>query len=506
MGAEVAQPQLSGEQVEAMTGELGADAVLICASTKSSQPIGLASAAVRKKGRVVLVGVVGLELDRRPFYFKEAEFVVSCSYGPGRYDPLYEERGQDYPAAHVRWTEHRNMQSVLELMGCGDLDVTPMITHRFSIERAEQAYDLIEGGAEPYLGIVLQYPEIGPEQVQRTIHLGGGAAAHTGQVGVGVLGVGNFARAVLLPAITKCPGLRPVVLCSAHGVSATHTGRKLGFEAATTDEAQVLQNPDVQCVFVVTRHNEHARQVIEAIRAGKHVFVEKPLCLSEEELAQIEQALADAGDHAPLLMVGFNRRFSPAAQVVRQHFEDAAAPLTVSIRFNAGAIPSDNWTQDETIGGGRIIGEACHAIDLATFLTGSCPVRVFAESIGGSTAPQVTDDQCFITLRHANGSVSSIAYLAGGDAAYPKERVEVFGGGRIGVIDDFRAATTVKNGRKSTRKTMRKKGHAEELEAWAQAVCQTGQPPIAWSELRAVSLASIRAVQSLREGMPVEVE
>ncbi|MCP4660381.1 MAG: Gfo/Idh/MocA family oxidoreductase [bacterium] len=525
MGAEVARPGLGAGDVEALTRGLGADAVLIAAATKSNAPIELAAGAVRRKGRVVLVGVVGLELDRRAFYFKEAEFVVSCSYGPGRYDPEYEERGHDYPAAHVRWTEQRNMQSVLELMAAGRFDVGPLITHRFPIAQAESAYALIEKGREPYLGIVLEYPDVETAPSSRRVELRSSqrSSQAAGRVGIGVVGAGNFARMVLLPEIRKQADLHPVVLCSAGGLSALHGGEKLGFDAVTTDEAEVFADPAVDAVVVLTRHDQHARQVIEAIGAGKHVFVEKPLCLTIEELEAIDAALAEdrpdvppegdkwdvppEGDKwdVPLVMVGFNRRFSPAAAQVKDFFRDVAAPLTISIRFNAGPLPAEHWTQDEAVGGGRVIGEACHAIDLATYLAGAPPIRVFAEAIGGPQAPEITDDQCFITLRHRDGSVASVAYLAGGDPAFPKERVEVVGGGRVAVIDDFRRVTLVAGGRTTTRKGSRDKGHGAEMEALARALTGGGPAPIAWEELRAVSLTAILAVRSLREGKRFEI-
>jgi predicted dehydrogenase len=454
---------------------------------------------------VVLVGVVGLELDRRPFYFKEAEFVVSCSYGPGRYDPNYEDRGHDYPPAYVRWTEQRNLQAVLDLMATGRLDVTPVISHRFPIERAPEAYELIDRGTEPYLAILLTFDAAHESRVTRRIMLRP-AASPNGKVPVGVLGAGNFARMVLLPAIRACDELYPSVLCSAGGVSAVHSGAKCGFESATTDELAVLSDPSVQAVFSATRHDQHARQVLCALRQGKSIFVEKPLCLTVEELREIEQALEAAGDAAPLVMVGFNRRFSPAAMYVREFFADVRLPLTVSIRFNAGAVAPDEWVQNDQVGGGRVIGEACHGIDLATYLIGSPPVRVFGESIGGLQAPAVTDDQCFLTLRHANGSISNIAYLAGGDKVYPKERIEVFGGGRIAVIDDFRAVTTCTGGRMRQQKWKQQdKGHRAEVRAFAKALREGGPAPISWAELRAVTLASILAVQSLREGLPIDL-
>lgn len=502
MGAETAHPGLSPDQVASLTRGLGADAVLVCAATKSSEPIELAAAAVRKKGRIVAVGVVGLDLPRRPLYYKEAEVVVSCSYGPGRYDPEYEERGHDYPAPYVRWTEQRNMQAVLDLMASGKLDLSPLTTHRFRIEDAEKAYALIDEGREPYLGILLEYPEYRPEKALRRIDRRT-TPVPPGSTGIGVLGAGIYARSTLLPLLRKIPALHPRILCSAGGLSAAHAGETFDFDSVTTDEEQVYADPDVRAVFILTRHHLHAAQAVKALRAGKHVFAEKPLALTVEELAEIESALSEGG---PLLTVGFNRRFSPAAREVRKFFEDVREPLAVSVRFNAGSLPPEHWTQDEEIGGGRLIGEACHGIDLAVFLTGSPVVRVFAESVGGPHAPKITDDRCFITLRHANGSASSIAYLAGGDRAFPKERVEVIGGERVAVIEDFREVLTSRDGKtRRSRSWTRQKGHREELEAFARAISQGGPWPIPWEELRSTSLAAILAVRSLREGVPLEV-
>ena len=505
MGADEARPKLSPNDVMERTGGLGADAVIITASTKSKGPMDLAANAVRTKGRVVLVGVVGLELDRRPFYFKEAEFVVSCSYGPGRYDPVYEGQGHDYPPAYARWTEQRNIQAVLDLMGSGNLDVSPLISHRFPIDTAEEAYELIESGTEPYLGIVLTYPEVPQSSGKHLIELKA-PTQPKGKISVGCLGAGNFARLVLLPMISRVTDFHPRLLCSAGGVNAAHTGSKLGFEAATTDEDEVFNDPHIDALFIMTRHDQHARQVVKAIEARKHVFVEKPLALTLEEMEELESTLAAAPDPKPLLMVGFNRRFSPAAVKVRDFFARVPEPLTVSVRFNAGPIPQDHWTQDDKVGGGRIIGEACHGIDLATFLTGSPPVRVYAESIGGMSAPGITDDQCFITLRHANGCISQIAYLAGGDKSFPKERVEVFGGGQIAIIDDFREFTLCSGGKiKHYRNKTQDKGHAAEIERFALSLMKGESVPIPWNELRSVSTAAILAVRSIREAVPFDL-
>ncbi len=501
MGAEFAEPGLSAREVLSRTRELGADAVLIAASTTSNDPVNLAAECVRQKGRVIAVGAVGMNLPRRPFYFKEAEFAVSCSYGPGRYDPEYEERGHDYPPGYVRWTEQRNLQAVLDLMGSGSLDVAPLISHRFSIEDADKAYRVVESAAESSLGILLQYPET-ESAPQRTIELR--ASPAPGGLGIGWIGLGGFARSTLLPALKKAGSVRLRIACSAGGLSATSAAEKHGFELATSDAAAVLSDDQIQAVFITTRHDQHAGQVIGALKAGKAVFVEKPLCLTLEELAEIESLIPNL--QSPFLQVGFNRRFSPSAQLVREFFSSCAQPLAVSIRFNAGAIPADHWTQEEGSGGGRIIGEACHAMDLATFLVGAPPVRVFAESVGGEKAGPVTDDQCFITLRHANGSISSIGYLAGGDKAYPKERIEVIGGGRVAVIDDFRSVTTVAGGHERTKKfAAQDKGHAAELEAFMRALREGSPAPVSWAEIRAASLAAILAVRSLREGVPFDI-
>ena len=363
-------------------------------------------------------------------------------------------------------------------MGRGKLDLRPLISHRFSIENAP-LLQLIEAGRRTVSRRFAGIPALSGTAQRRAVQLG--ASAHRDRPAVGVLGAGNFARLVLLPALRDCGRLRLASLCTAGGLSAVTSGRKVGFEQATTDEAEIFENPEIDAVVSITRHDLHARHVIRAIQAGKAIFVEKPLCLTEEELAQIEDALRESGDPAPLLMVGFNRRFSPAAAKVQKFFADVVSPLAVSIRFNAGQIPADHWLQNEDEGGGRIIGEACHGIDLATFLVGSPPVRVFAESIADPRADAIHDDQCFITLRHANGSISSVAYLAGGDKSFPKERIEVIGAGRVAVIDDFRSVTTCQNGRtKRIRLGRQDKGHRAEIAAFAEALADGAPAPISW--------------------------
>ncbi|MGV3485674.1 MAG: Gfo/Idh/MocA family oxidoreductase, partial [Planctomycetaceae bacterium] len=466
-------------------------------------PIELACDAVCAKGRIGLVGVVGVEIPRRPMYLKEAVFVVSCSYGPGRYDANYEERGIDYPVGQVRWTEQRNIQAVLDLIGEGKLKVDHLISHRFQIKQAADAYALISQSSEPYLGIILNYPpDDKPQALSGRLITHRVSTTAKGKIGLSVLGAGNFARMTMLPRVAASGLFELRSLASASGLSAHSAAEKHGFAYSTADESVCLEDAATTAVMILTRHDLHAAQIVRALEAGKHVFVEKPIAINESQLDAVEQAILAHPDL--LVMVGFNRRFSAAAIMAKQHFERVAAPLTIQYRFNAGAIPADVWVQHPEEGGGRIIGEACHAIDLVTFLTGSLPIEVYATCIGGSLAPNVVDDQAFITLRHANGSISSIGYLAGGDRAFSKERIEVLGGGRMAVIDDFRRVELGAGGRIQNIKTPQGKGHAEEIEVFKNSL-QHGQWPIPWHELHRTAQASFAAVMSLREGMPLSL-
>ncbi len=502
-GASLAEPGLSPAHVQSQTRGSGADAVLITASTSSNGPIELACEAVRVKGRIVLVGVVGLQIPRRPMYFKEAEFVVSCSYGPGRYDANYEERGIDYPIGQVRWTEQRNIQSVIDLISIGRLSVDHLISHRFDIENAEQAYSVISEGKEPYLGILLQYPDsTGCPQKPTTIKHHSKSRCIPGVVGLGVLGAGNFARMVMLPVLSNHPSFNLRSLCSASGLSADSAAQKYKVASSTADEQVVLEDPQTDAVMILTRHDLHARQTVDALAAGKHVFVEKPIAINWEQLELVERAVHE--NPRQIVMVGFNRRFSKATKCVKEHFSSVHDPLTIQYRFNAGAIPPDVWIQHPDEGGGRIIGEACHAIDLVTYLTGSLPIEVYAVCISGPNAPKISDDQAFITLRHANGSVSSIGYLAGGDRACSKERVEVLGGGRMAVIEDFRMVELAKGGKVTKIKTPQGKGHAEELDAFAHGL-KNATWPISWEEIRSTAIVSLAAVHSMRASTPVSL-
>jgi predicted dehydrogenase/NADPH:quinone reductase-like Zn-dependent oxidoreductase len=419
----------------------GADAVLITASTKSNEPVHQAAVMCRKRGRIVLIGVSGLELSRADFYEKELSFQVSCSYGPGRYDPTYEEKGVDYPAGLVRWTEQRNFEAVLDMMADRRLDVRPLISHRFLIADAERAYALVSGDAQP-LGILLDYPTTEQQSdavVRRqTVVLTTAkpfSGATRGHASLGFVGSGNYATAVLIPAF-KETGARLRVVGSSAGVSGVHAGRKYGFESTTTDTDAIFADSEVNAVVVTTRHESHARFVLAAAAAGKHVFVEKPLALSLEEVGVIETAFSRDG--APMLMVGFNRRFAPQVRKVKALVAGVSEPKSFVMMVNAGAIPPEHWTQDVSVGGGRIVGEACHFIDLMRFLAGS-PISGFhADSIGAAPGVKVTEDKASITLRFEDGSIGTILYLANGHKSFPKERLEVFAAGRILQLDNFR--------------------------------------------------------------------
>ncbi len=412
----------------------GVDGVLICASTKSNVPIEQAAQMARQRGRIVLVGLVNLDIPRDPFYRKELTFQVSCSYGPGRYDPAYEERGVDYPIGHVRWTEQRNFEAVLDAMADERLDVAHFISRRFLIAHAAEAYASLDEGSS-ILGILLDYSQAdlevalaAPAIVQRPV-------SAMAQVRVGMIGAGNYASRQLAPALRKA-GAALTSICSGGGVSSAYVGKKFGFSRISADAESVLSADDIDLVVIATRHDSHAGLVERALAAGKAVFVEKPLAVSEDEIATVVTAMDKAA--RPFLMVGFNRRFSPHITPIRQALAKAAAPAAIIITVNAGAIRPDHWTQDRTSGGGRIIGEACHFIDLARHLAGSPITSVQGLALGRTGGDHNPEDKAFISLGFANGSAAAIQYLANGHKSFPKELIEVFCGGKVWRVNNFR--------------------------------------------------------------------
>lgn len=478
------------------TQGFGVDFVLVCAATSTSEPIVLAADLCRDRGRIVSIGATGLDLPRLPFYEKELSFVISRSTGPGRYDPVYEEGGVDYPIGYVRWSEGRNFDTVLDLMARGKLDVKMLTTHVFQVDRAEEAYELIRSGREPFLGVVLEYPE---REVERTVQLATRAAVG-GPRSLSVLGAGSFARSVLLPAFREAAA-DFINIASASGLSAAEVGKKFGFQQAV-QESDVLADGS-NAVAVLTRHDTHARFAADLLGRNRNVFVEKPLALDPDQLESIREALASSRG---ILMVGFNRRFAPATAEIRSAFSTIGEPLVMSVRVNAGTVPRDHWIQDRRIGGGRIIGEACHFVDWMTFVCGALPVEVHALAVAARRHDFPSRDQSVVTIRFENGSVGSLVYVARGGARLPKERYEVFAGGVAAVIDDFRSLTIYRMGRtKVAWRGRQDKGHRAEVRAFLDAVSEGGNPPIPYSELFAVTSATFAAEESFRTGAPCSV-
>ena len=490
--------------IERWTRGHGADAVLITAATDSNQPVELAAKISRMKGRVVVVGMTGLDIPRQPFYLRELSLTISMSYGPGRYDPDYEEHGHDYPFPYVRWTEQRNIESFLDLVSQKRIEVDKVISHRFPIEEAEQAYQLISGASnEPYLGVVLKYDP--DSALQSRVSLTSGAqpgAKKEERVGVGVIGAGGYLQGILLPQF-KTVGVAFRSIATASGISAHDVGKRFGFVEAVSSADDVISDTSVNLVVVGTRHDLHAELAIKALSLNKHVFVEKPLAMNEEELSSVLDAAINSSAH---LMVGFNRRFSPLATQAKHFFEGRNAPLSIVYRVNAGRIPKDHWVQDPLQGGGRIIGEVCHFIDFMEFITGALPVSVFAESVTGTNALSVDDDSVLIILRFADGSNGSIAYLAEGDRALAKERIEIFGAGKSFVIDDFRRSVAYKDGREEpTTLRAQDKGQLDEVRAVCESILRGDAAPISLEELAATSLTTLRILDSLRTGQRVDI-
>jgi polar amino acid transport system substrate-binding protein len=485
----------------ALTGGHGVDAVLVCAGTSSNQPIELCGRITRIKGRVVVVGAVRMDIPREDFFKKEISVVISRSYGPGRYDPLYEEGGQDYPVGYVRFTEQRNMQTIIDLIAARRLDVKRLISHRFALEQAPQAYGLIEGEKrEPYLGIVMRYADASAPAAAAPRLTVAARPLDRARIGLSMVGAGNYATASLLPPLHGRADVELRGLVTSSGRTAASVAKQFGFGfcAAQVDE---LFGEDTDAVVIATRHNTHADYVSRALLAGKHVFVEKPLAMNMAELAQVAQAHAQAPDRH--LMIGFNRRFAPFTQELRRHFAAVRSAKVVNIRVNAGFVPPDHWSQDPELGGGRLIGEACHFVDLASALVGADPVLVFASGAVKPGQPLLLNDNVCITLRFADGSVASITYTADGAKAMPKEHVEMFGGGRSATIDDFRSVSLYE-GDTGVRqlKGTQDKGQRAMLAAWVDGM-RSGTPALSIDTALAVSAATIGAVESMSLGEPV---
>ena len=503
----------------AFTVNRGFDVILICADTPSNDPVELAGIIARDRARVVATGAVGLSFPRKIYYEKEISFINSRSYGPGRYDVSYEEQGNDYPLGYVRWTEGRNFEAVLGLMASGKLKVKPLITHRFPIEKATIAYDVITGKKkESFLGVLLTYPERKrrPEALEGTKEEGKvvfpvSSVKSSSAVRLGVLGAGSFANAVLLPAIKKAGEIELVGIASTGGLHAQHSGKKFGFRYAASNDDEIINDPGINTVAILTRHDSHAELVIKALKAGKHVFVEKPLAINSTQLSAVSKQLK--AESCPLIAVGFNRRFSPLARQLQSLFSSLQEPKYVHYRVNAGYIPRNHWTQDPEIGGGRIIGEGCHFVDFITFLVGAPPVLVTAHALPDNGAAlsvskgKYREDNVSMTFTFPDGSIGIVDYLANGDKSFPKERVEVFCEGMVAVLDDFKALQTVKDGRKKEeRLSAQDKGWVDEWKLFVKSIREGGAPPIPYEQLIGVTKSTFAAVESLRGRKPVQIK
>jgi len=488
-------------EVARLTGGIGADAVIITAATNSLDPINLAGRLLRKRGSVVIVGMVPTAFDRDPDYYrKELVLKMSCSYGPGRYDPLYEEQGVDYPAGFVRWTENRNMQAFQQLVHEGRLDVGYLTTHRFALEQAPAAYDLILGKTESYLGILIEYDhsrDLGRhrKEIAPASKAGGHAA---GLVGVSFIGAGSYALSHLLPNLPDAKSVSRRGIVTATGTSARSVAERYSFGFCATDITEVLADEETTAVFIATRHDSHAKYAQMALRARKHVLVEKPLALDAAELALLRDEVL-ATDR--VLMVGFNRRFAPLIQEIKKAF--GSGPMAFVYRINAGSIPKDSWIQDPRAGGGRIVGEVCHFIDTLVFLSGSTIDTVHAVAMPGS-AP--TADTVVISLQFRNGSIGSICYFANGPKRMPKEQLEVFKDGQCAVLSDYKELV-VHGGSSPRRKKLfsQDKGQAEMVRQFLDAVRTGGPSPISFAELDVVTEATFKTLQSLHDAASAAV-
>ena len=497
------------ERIAGFTGGIGCDAVIIAAASDSLDPINFAGAIARNKGRVVVVGAVPTGFDREPhFYKKELEVRMSCSYGPGRYDPQYEQHGIDYPASHVRWTEQRNMQAFQELIRTGAVDVSYLTTHTFKLHDAPAAYDMMMQRSEPFIGILIEY-DAAKKADNKSFFLGSKLKAQSSKqrkIGIGFVGAGSYAQSHLLPNLPRDGSIELKGVLTSTGTSSRSVAERFGFEFCAGDASDIIDHPDIHTVFVATRHDSHAAYVLKALNAGKHVFVEKPLCLSAEELQAIIETINPSNPRSPessnpILMVGYNRRFAPMAQKIKAQF--GSGPLAMTYRVNAGRIPADSWIQDPEVGGGRIVGEVCHFIDFLTWLNGSLPVTVHASAMADS---EHLSDTAILSLAFQNGSVGTIAYFANGDKRLPKERLEVFAHGCTAVLDDFKRLEIYKGGRRTRENQLNQdKGQKAEVAAFVRAILDGGSPPIGLDELFSTSLVTFNALESIATGQAIRL-
>lgn len=486
------------KSVMALTNQIGADGVLITASAKSNDIISQSAQMSRKRGRIILVGVIGLDISRADFYEKELSFQVSCSYGPGRYDENYEQKGMDYPLPYVRWTEKRNFEAVLQSISAGQLKVNELITEIVDLQDYQKIYGNI--GQSSSIASLLRYPEHATDQISHTVKLHNGSFSASKGV-VGIIGAGNFTKMTMLPAL-KGSGAHYKCISSANGVTGTLLAKKYGFAASTTDNNAIYADSEIDLVMITTRHNKHADQVIQSLQAGKHVFVEKPLALNHQELDAIIEAYEQSANKSLTLAVGFNRRFSPHSIAIKKAI--GTGPINIIATMNAGNIPPNVWVHDLQVGGGRIIGEACHFIDLCAYLTGSKVVSVCMNAMG--TAPNAQTDNASILLRFADGSNAVINYFSNGSKVYSKERLEVYSQDRTIVMDNFRKTEAFGfKGFKGLRTSL-DKGHKTQFHELIRRVKEGGEALIPFDSIVNTTRASFAAIESLQAKAWVDVK
>ncbi len=480
------------------TKGFGFDSVIITAATHSNDPLELSASILKKKGKVIVVGAVKMDIQRDPhFYRKELDLRMSCSYGPGRYDVNYEENGLDYPFSYVRWTEQRNMEAFLELLSRKAIDVRPLITHVFDITDAEKAYNIILGKTKkPYIGILLTYKANNNKKNTLTQV----NTQPVNAINVGFIGAGSFAQSYLIPGV-KSWGASLDGVVTLKGIDSKNVSDKFKFNFCSSDADEVLKKEDINTVFIATTHSSHTDLVIKAFKANKNVFVEKPLSINRAQLKAVIETKAGFHHH---FMVGFNRRFAPISRSIKKEFKNVDEPLVINIRVNAGLIPKNHWTQQPEVGGGRIVGEVCHFIDLMQYFTNAEPVKVFAESISTGNTNITPEDNIAIVVKFNNGSIGNLTYLANGNKSMTKERIEVFGGGNIGIINDFRDGMFFRDG-KTIKLKSSGKGHKEEITAFLNAVKDGKESPISFRSICLTTLTTFKILDSLSTGLPQEI-
>ncbi|MBD1397612.1 bi-domain-containing oxidoreductase [Pontibacter sp. JH31] len=483
---------------DSFTDGHGFDSIIITAAAPSNDPIELSAELARKKGKVIIVGAVKMDIPRDPhFYRKELDLKMSCSYGPGRYDVDYEDHGSDYPFAYVRWTEQRNMQAFLELISRKAIDLKPLITHTFDIENATEAYDIVLGKTkEPHIGILLKYSANDQKKGTRITVKNNPLST----INIGFIGAGSFAQSYLIPNV-KTWGASLDGVVTSKGITAKNVAEKFDFNFCSSEANDVLLNDSINTIFIATPHSSHADLTINALASNKNVFVEKPLAINREQLQQVVNAKAQYGRP---LMVGFNRRFAQISEALKAEFTNIGEPLVVNIRVNAGFIPKEHWTQQAEIGGGRIIGEMCHFIDLMQYFTDAEPVKVYAESITSSNEKLTTEDNIAIIVKFSDGSVGNLTYLANGDKALPKEQIELFAAGKVGVINDFKDGVVYKNG-KAIKLKSSGKGHREEVYNFLESIQQGKDSPISFRSICLTTETTFSIIDSLYTGIPQEI-